>query len=139
MLTLRKNLSNLLEQKNISIASLERKTGLNRSSINNVLTGASRHPSVKTLQIIAKALDISVESMMENNDANFEILNEIQLKAFLQSSSVAVHKLIEKDSKITIDQLIDIVREIYSYSIRQSPASIDNNFVDWLIDKKVKF
>ena len=138
MNSLKKNLALLLEKKNITIAELERKTGLSRSAVTNILTGGSKNPSASSLKSIAKALEVTVESIMSDDLSKFEGMDKPQLEAFLQSAANTIKLLLDKEYQLTIDQLIEVIKEIYSYSISSTPPAVDDKFVNWVLEKRSK-
>jgi len=64
MTNLNKKLSQLMNQKNISAGDIEKTTGLNKNTIYSILTGHSKNPGVHNLQLIAKALNVTLESLL---------------------------------------------------------------------------
>ena len=57
MPNLQLKLSDMMSKKNITISDIEKATGLNKNTINSILTGASKNPSANTLKLIAQALE----------------------------------------------------------------------------------
>lgn len=129
------NLAQIIKQKNVSIAELQKKTGISRSSINNILLETSQNPGTNTLQTIAKALNITIEEILNNNQNLYQALNKEDFEIFLRICSSTIELIDNKNSKVSFSQFMQILREVYQYSLRQSPPNIDKNFIDWIIDK----
>ena len=97
MANLQLKLSELMTQKNVSISDIEKTTGLNKNTINSILTGASKNPSANTLRSIAKALDVSLESILSDDEIDIEALNKDQMKIFSEVTSATINIIIDKD------------------------------------------
>lgn len=66
--TLLSNLLELMEIKNITEAELAKMTGVAQSTLNKILLGQSNNPRIKTLMLIANALNVSIDSLVNPND-----------------------------------------------------------------------
>ena len=135
---LQARLSDLMEQKKLSPADIEKKSGLPKSTISSILTGASKNPSATTLRSIAKALDVSLEFVLSNEVLDFNTLNTEQLKALKKVTDKMIDHIIENHLEFTLDTLSKIVKEIYYYSIKTTPPSVDTRFIDWIVNKHHK-
>lgn len=71
---LQKQIKDRISSKNITVYSLEKKTGLNKSAIKNIMSGLSRNASVTTLNAIALALNCDLTGLI--------LLNENHKEAF---------------------------------------------------------
>lgn len=138
MASLQLKLSELMTQKNVSISDIEKTTGLNKNTINSILTGASKNPTANTLRAIAKALDVSLEFILSDEEINIETLSKDQMKIFSEATSVTINVIIDKDLSFTIDKLNALIKEIYQYSVKIDPPYIDDRFINWIIDKHNK-
>jgi len=138
MANLQLKLSELMTQKNVTISDIEKTTGLNKNTINSILTGASKNPSANTLSSIAKALDVSLESILSDDEIDIEALNKEQMKIFSEVTSATINIIIDKDLNFTIDKLNALVKEIYQYSVKINPPYIDDRFIHWIVDKHNK-
>ncbi len=80
-------LKRLMFEKNLKQEDFAKKIGVNQSHVSNWITG-KRNPSIKTLNKIAKTLDVPISSLIENIEKNnlkfpytiSEQLKEIQNK-----------------------------------------------------------
>ncbi|MEY4333603.1 MAG: hypothetical protein RLZZ196_2346 [Bacteroidota bacterium] len=138
MANLQLKLSELMTQKNITISDIEKLTGLNKNTINSILTGASKNPTANTLRAIAKALDVSLEFILSDNEINIDALDKNQMKIFSEVTSTTIDIIINKNLSFTIDKLNSLIKEIYQYSIKVDPPYIDERFIHWIIDKHNK-
>jgi len=138
MANLQLKLSELMTQKNVTISDIEKTTGLNKNTINSILTGASKNPSANTLRSIAKALDVSLEFILSDDEMNIEALNKDQMKIFSEVTNATINIIIDKDLNFTIDKLNALIKEIYQYSVKINPPYIDDRFIHWIVDKHNK-
>ncbi len=138
MANLQLKLSELMTQKNVTVSDIEKTTGLNKNTINSILTGASKNPTANTLRSIAKALDVSLEFILSDEEMNIDGLNKDQMKIFSEVTSATIDIIINKDLKFTIDKLHVLIKEIYQYSVKINPPFIDERFINWIVDKHNK-
>ena len=138
MASLQLKLSELMTQKNVTIADIEKTTGLNKNTINSILTGASKNPTANTLRAIAKALDVSLEFILSDDEMNIDGLNKDQMKIFSEVTSATINIIIDKELSFTIDKLNALIKEIYQYSVKINPPYIDDRFINWIVDKHNK-
>jgi transcriptional regulator with XRE-family HTH domain len=139
MSSLQQRIQDLMTQKNMGATDIERKTGLNRNTIYGIVAGNSKNPSAYNLQLIAKALDVSLESMLvDEEEIKLDILNHAQMKAFCEATSSTINIIIEKNLNFSLDKLISLIKEVYQYSIKIDPPTIDDRFIHWMIDKHTK-
>ena len=128
-------ISELMNQKKMTVSDIEKTTGLNKNTINSILNGASKNPSASTLRSIAKALDVSLETILSDDEMNIDSLTKEQMKIFSEVTTATVNIIIAKDLNFTIDKLHSLIKEIYQYSIKISPPYIDDRFIHWIVDK----
>ena len=138
MANLQLKLSELMTQKNVTISDIEKTTGLNKNTINSILTGASKNPTANTLRAIAKALDVSLEFILSDDETNIDALNKDQMKIFSDVTSATINIIIDKYLSFTIDKLNSLIKEIYQYSVKINPPYIDDRFINWIVDKHNK-
>ncbi len=135
MPNLQLKLSEIMTQKKMTLLDIEKTTGLNKNTINSILTGASKNPSANTLSIIAKVLDVSLESILSDDEVKIGELNKDQMKIFSDVTSATINIIIDKDLTFTIDKLYSLIKEIYQYSVKINPPCIDDRFIHWIVDK----
>ncbi len=135
MANLQLKLSEIMTQKKMTLSDIEKTTGLNKNTINSILTGASKNPSANTLSIIAKVLDVSLESILSDDEVKIGELNKDQMKIFSDVTSATINIIIDKDLTFTIDKLYSLIKEIYQYSVKINPPYIDDRFIHWIVDK----
>ena len=139
MSSLPKTISQLMERKKINALDIERETGLNRNTIYSIVAGGSKNPSAQNLQLIAQALGVTLESiLMDEEEVQINSLSEQQMQAFAQTTNATINIIVAKQLNFSLDKLISIIKEVYKYTLKATPPSVDDRFIDWLLDKYKK-
>ena len=140
MTKLRNKIRELMAQKDISAAKIEKTTGLNRNTVYSILAGNSKTPSAQNLQLLAKALGVSLESLLLNEEELMtDTLTTEQIKIFCDATNSITASIVEKKINISVEKLVTLIKEVYQYSIESEPPHIDDKFLRWTIDKYQKF
>ncbi|MDC0864357.1 helix-turn-helix transcriptional regulator [Rickettsiaceae bacterium] len=136
MSSLPKKISQLMTNKKINAVDIERETGLNRNTVYSIVAGSSKNPSAQNLQLIAQALGVTLESiLMDEEEMRINSLSEQQMQAFAATTSATVNIIVANKLNFSLDKLISIIREVYKYTLKATPPSVDERFIDWLLDK----
>ena len=136
---LQRNLSKILEERQVQIPDAERRAGMNTNTIRHILTGSSKNPSLNTIKAIADSLDTTVDALMSDlpQDLN-TTLNQEKLELFEKIVSAIINYLIKnKLSDITFMKINQVIQEVYLYSIDSKPFVIDTRFIEWSIKKHI--
>ncbi len=141
---LKDNIKQQLSTRNMSASELERRAGLKQSTLQNILYGRSKNPSIETIRSIAKELNCSIEELIGvGNHLNSlypepktETVEECLWNATLFIKAIeGVQIIIEKKNiNLSKKQVLACVDEVYKYSIGVS-EEIDQRFADWVINK----
>ncbi len=136
MTNVQAKINELMTQKKITVLDIEKSTGINRNTIYSILSGTSKNPSASNLQLIAKALGVSLQDILvDEAEIGNDRLNRDQMKTFRDVTTATINIIIEKNKEMPLDKITSLIKEVYLYSIKLDPPSIDNRFIDWLIDK----
>ena len=135
------NIKRQLIEKNMTAAELERRTGIPHAVI-NILHGRSKNPSIRTAQAIAKELGCSVEELFSepkektfcNNKTNTSWNAELYHLAF---TAVCEH-IKNQDVAPTPNLVSECITEVYMYTLDSPQKTVDQRFVQWLIQKTFK-
>lgn len=137
MSNLQIKLNELMTQKKLSTADIERETGLNRNTVYSIISGTSKNPSAYNLQLIAKALGVNIESLLlDETDIKTNIITYEQMKVFADAAHATVNIVIKKEMDCSLNKLISLIKEVYEYSLKSNPPCVDEKFIDWLLDKE---
>jgi len=130
-------INELMNEKKINAVDIEKATGLKRNTVYSITSGTSKSPSVHNLQLIAKALNVSMETLMlDGGGAVSEaLLTNEQMHAFGDSAKAVAGAAVSKGYSFNMDKFIFLIKEAYQYSIKISPPAVDERFIHWLLDK----
>ena len=133
---LKKNLAKILEKQNTSYNKLEKKSGLSRNYISNMLRNHSRSPSVDSVAKIATTLGVSLDELMGlptyNSPENTKITN---ISLFLEIMDFVQQAISEKHKEIGSSSVFNAILSIYSYSNPKN--KIDMEFADWYVKNQL--
>lgn len=136
MSRLQAKITELMAQKKINAVDIETETGLNRNTVYSIIAGNSKNPSAHNLQLIAKALGVGLESILvSEEDVQIDLLSHQQMQTFAQATNATVGTIIKKELNFSFDKLLNLIKEVYQYSLKSDPPSVDARFIDWLIEK----
>lgn len=151
------NIKKRLSSNDMSVSELERRAGLKQSSVQNILHGRSKNPSVETIRSIAHELNCSIEELIGEISDNLrdqsvdgsrarvaqDIDNDIEThkevwnaNLYIQAIETVQAILDIKNAKLSKKQVLAAVDEVYRYSIGSSDE-IDRRFAEWIIDKVI--
>ena len=148
MIILKEKIIHYMKEKKLSIADLERQAGLSIHSIRNILKDRIKNPSAQSLQIIAETLECSLDDLIQKSPSRNEeaepiikliiksknevILDDIKLMRECFQTILALMK--EEGEALSIDDYLNILKNVYSYSGRAKPRKVDHKFSKWFID-----
>lgn len=143
---LQRKLRNYLESTGLSVPALERKAGLKMNVARNILRGQSKKPTADTLQALANAMECEVSDLlgikkesftseMKPADDGSPLMDRPQI---LQESLQSILKVInETESQVTLKQALQMLEEVYIYSVEIDSPQIDEHFVKWFVKRTV--
>ena len=147
-----KNLKNLqttlkshLLKSNLSIREVERRAGLNRSALSNILEGKSKNPTLHTLYALAEVLECSLSDFIESPLVREEPKEDVHPKVQLTLPTLVplLHQVMDIvegcfktiDCEPNLDQFWGCVKKVYIHYLENHDREIDMSYAEWLIDK----
>lgn len=161
---LQANIKKRLSVRSLSVSELERRAGLKQSTVQNILHGRSKNPSIETIKCIAQELNCSIEELIgeiafsDSSNANHSNSNASLKTAspfanglperhinveeecswnadlFIKAITTVQAILDKKNIILPKKQILASVDEVYKYSIGVS-EEIDRRFAEWIIEK----
>lgn len=156
---LQSNLKQQLEKKSISVAELERRTGL-RHAVINIMRGRSKNPSIKIAHALAVGLGCSIEDLITETNISNGICTKDNKQDKSESALInltdpnskkklgeynrtlgtnifnAINNILDnKNISLTPDKVMELWLESYNYCSGIPGQSIDKRFIEWLIDR----
>ena len=136
MASLQAKINNLMSQKKMSAIDIEKETGINRNTVYSIISGTSKNPSAHNLQLIAKALDVSIGTILiDEKEINIEVLSNNQMQAFSTATKATIDAVTKRNLNFSLNKLLELIKEAYQYSIKVDPPCVDDRFIDWILDK----
>lgn len=149
MNTLAVNLKAYMKEQNLSVGELEHRAGLKMSAVKNIISGQSKKPSAETLLSISRVLGCSIQDLLgEPNDniahrspikAGDTQSQSVENIAFFVKTTECVAEFLSRNHEersFTFGELSDIVREVYTYSLKNSYPEVDLKFAEWFIERR---
>ena len=141
-----KHISTRMRAKNLSLSELEKEAGLKRNTVQNIMRGRSKRPSADILQAVADVLGCGVKELLAQQESSYEEnLTQSNTKLlsheyehpelFSEIVNFVNHALKNKENKLTIEQFMSCVQEIYLHSLQKDPNHMDEEFAQWCIDR----
>jgi len=136
-MNLKAKIQDYLDNTGATVASLERKVGLERAAIYNILRGSSKNPSITTVIKIAEALNCSLDELLDRartkhsaTDKDYEYNNVL----FQECCDFITNYFSKnKNNKVKFAEVQRYVDELYSYIMENNIESIDQRFANWLL------
>ena len=145
-----------INEQDSSVHAVEKRAGLKPSAIQNIIYGRSKNPSITLIQAIAQALDCNIEDLVDGRDFDHShVLNDTsptlpkvsrasqkETKVWDQTLYMKCFNIVNSiinQHKINMDKnkILDIVDEIYNYSLGNNLEEPDVYFSNWLIERKI--
>jgi transcriptional regulator with XRE-family HTH domain len=140
-----KHISTRMRAKNLSLSELEKEAGLKRNTVQNIMRGRSKRPSADIMQAVADVLGCSVKDLLTQQEISYEeslsqsnkelLSHEYEHPELFSEIVIFVNTALKnKENKLTIEQFISCIQEIYLHSLQKDPSQIDEEFAEWWID-----
>ena len=120
-----------------------RRVNIGYSTVYSMMKGVNISPRVLTLLPIAKFFDISLEQLMGLEELNKKRKTKsIKIEPnkkntvwdsnlFNQCTALVNKVLATRDGKIGIDQYMEIIKEVYIYTVTKKLTKPDTDFAEW--------
>ena len=134
---LKNKIQEYLTNTGATVASFERKVGVDRAAIYNILRGSSKNPGIVTVIKIADVLDCSLDELLDRK--NFRPSNANKNYAYNNTlfheccDFITKYFLNNQTNNAKLSDVQKYLEEIYSYSIENNIESVDSRFANWLL------
>lgn len=146
---LQERIQTKMEEQKLSIRELERKSGLSVGAVQSIINGRSSNPGIEFVASVAKALDCSVDELLNNSSASsspYSKTEKSQNRAtviwnanlYKDCTTEVESHLSSQNIKTDSDKILEIIRDVYLYALECKANQPDSRFVKWLIDKNFK-
>lgn len=137
----------LIENKQISFTKLEKEAGISLGIIKNMISKNSKNPTIETLTRISNVLECSLYDLLINDGStrfkpkDFSIpLSKEEWKGdlYLDVTKICKDLFAKNNLKLDFKAAMEIIIEVYLYSIQKNNSQIDLKFTEWTIEKMSK-
>ena len=145
-----KNIKNLqtklksqLLKSNLSIREVERRAGLNRSALSNILQGKSKNPTLHTLYGLAEVLGCTLSDFIESpvSEETKDLSPKVQVSfptlvpLLHQTMDIVEKYFVTIEHEPSLEQFMLCIKKVYIHALENQDNEIDPLYAEWLIDK----
>ncbi|HJD59297.1 MAG TPA: helix-turn-helix transcriptional regulator [Rickettsia endosymbiont of Omalisus fontisbellaquei] len=135
MTNLKTKINKIMTQRKISATDIEKATGLSRNTVTSILNGNSKNPGILTIQQLAKALNVKVESLIsDEKEIQLDILEPDQIKLFAEVTTLIANIILEKNIRLSMHKISSIIQEVYDCAFKGKSLEVQKHFAEYLID-----
>jgi len=144
MSTLRFNLKKKLLENGLSASALEKKAGIRPSSLQNILQGRSKNPSIEILQLSARALNCTVSELLGENSKSAEIEpfcaapSRWDQELYIQMAEAVFRVYAGRHHTTSKRVLLQAIEQVYTYCLQYAKKTVDDDLVDWVITNLIQ-
>jgi transcriptional regulator with XRE-family HTH domain len=139
---IKKQIITRLREKNLNITDLERKAGLAKGAVSNIIHKTSNNPGIASLEAMARVLECSLDELVGRKYSNQSLSNinltkghELIEGLLSDTLNYAVRYIKEQEYTVTFEKLLFLLKESYTYSLEKGSHEVDKKFLEWLIEK----
>lgn len=136
--TLQKNLEKIIKDRNYQITELERRAGLKKNNIYNILKGISKKPSAELLQAVADALGVTVKDLYNPSAETTDYLNNDDFELMEKVLKNIIEEVKNLKLKVTEVDLVNIILEVFNYSKPDPKKELDRKFINWILQQRIQ-
>ncbi len=133
---LQKNLEKLIKDHNYHIADLERKAGLRKNNIYNIIKGISKKPSAELLQAVADVFGLTVKDLFTMPTESYPSLTSEDLDLLIKVAEQVIVEIKAQQISVSCNDVTSIINEVFSYSSESKLTLPDEKFIKWVLKQK---
>lgn len=139
MQALQVNIKEKLKKKGITVSEVERRAGLNKTTVQNILLGRSRSPGIDIISALAKELECTVDELI-SPESEVKLPKAMKLDwydtTFIRAIQYVSAFLKKRSINCSLEAVINCAAEIYAYSLRANlKDNIDEQFAEWITER----
>ncbi|WP_341754356.1 helix-turn-helix transcriptional regulator [Candidatus Tisiphia endosymbiont of Dioctria rufipes] len=131
--TLQKNLDKIIKDRNYQVTELERKAGLKKNNIYNILKGISKKPSAELLQTVADLLGVTVKDLYNPFIETKNYLNNDDFELMEKVLKTVIEEIKNLKLEVTEVDLVNIMLEVFNYSKPEPKKELEKRFINWIL------
>ncbi|MES2215238.1 MAG: helix-turn-helix transcriptional regulator [Pseudomonadota bacterium] len=133
---LRKNLEKLVEKGRYQVADVERRAGVSKNTLHNILKGKSKTTTAEKLQSIAEVFGVTLNDLYTAVSDKINYLDDSGFALMQKVLSSTIEEAQDLKLKVTCCDIAGIISQIFNYSISKNISEPDKRFVKWILQEK---
>lgn len=133
---IRKNIVTLMEANRYEVHELERRAGLKKNNIYNIIKGLSKKPSAEILYSIAIVFGVSIEDLMRDNITSPKYLDNTELELMASTVKAVTDEIKKLKLNVTEVDIVNITQESLAYCLANKMRKLDKKFINWVLVQK---
>lgn len=133
------NIKERIKRKGITVAEVERRAGLNKTTIQNIVLGRSKNPGIEIISALAKELECSIDELIspESEPQKTKVMKLDWQEPIFTAAIQYVSNFLKKHSiSSPLERVIKCATEIYAYSLKSKlQNNIDEQFAEWITER----
>ncbi len=110
---LQKNLEKLMKDHNYQISDLERKAGLRKNNIYNIIKGVSKKPSAELLQAVADVFGLTVKDLYSMPTPVYPALTSEDFDLLIKVTQKVIEEFKLLELKVSCRDVTSIINEMF--------------------------
>ncbi|MBN9565457.1 MAG: helix-turn-helix transcriptional regulator [Alphaproteobacteria bacterium] len=135
-----KFLQKRIEEKGLTVYSLEKKAKLKPNAVRNIIEEKSKNPSAQVINAIARTLECPLEEIISKLSVSSDKMERTTHPWDKDLYTAIVLATEDRASlaqiALTLEDALSLIKEAYLYAITKNPPAVDLEFINWLIHKK---
>ena len=136
--TLQKNLDKIIKDRNYQVTELERKAGLKKNNIYNILKGISKKPSAELLQTVADVLGVTVKDLYNPFIEKKNYLNNDDFELMEKVLKTVIEEVKNLKLEVTEVDIVNIMLEVFNYSKPEPKKELEKRFINWILQQRIQ-
>lgn len=134
--TLQKNLEKLIKDNNYQIADLERKAGVRKNNIYNIIKGISKKPSAELLQAVADVFGVTIKDLFTIPTTSYPSLTPEDLDLLIKVAERVILEIKAQRLNVSCVDVTLMINEVFNYSSESKLPTPDEKFIKWILKQK---
>ncbi len=132
---LKKNLEFLMKHYNVDVNTLEKKAGVRKNNVYNIIKDKSKEPSAELVQSVADVFDLTVKDLLTDSKI-YPALTSRDLDLLVSITKNICNELKTENVTVAFHQAISLIREVFDYCYGHDTSNADIKFIKWTIKNK---
>lgn len=132
---LKKNLAFLMQQYNLDVNTLEKKAGVRKNNVYNIIKDKSKEPGAELVQAVADVFNLTVKDLLTDTKL-YTSLTSRDLDLLTSISKNVCNEIKAQNITVSFHQTISLIKETFDYCYGHDTSTADTKFIKWTIKNK---